>query len=170
MLDNYDEMSTLLLKAECKKKGLDFKNDNSGRKIKEVLIERLRGKESDDSGEDESSDLKSVNELKSDILIATEKDIKQYSENKYSEYDAYLNSSRLESLNNQMVAISAGKGEFKIVVDKDRGYFQLEMTGGAPGPNSTTLIDSDQTILRVARQYFTSRMARGGNGQTSVSR
>ena len=80
-------------------------------------------------------------------------------------YSAWLSNKRLESLSNQLLPVSAGKGKFKFIIDRRTKEFQVEFSGKVQGLCSTTLIDTDKRIVQEAGYYFNAKYAIGKNNQ-----
>lgn len=160
MSDNYEDKPLFELKEACEEKGINAKGTKS------ELIDKLN--ESMKIAEHEKSNAPAPNEealKRAEVIEKLHKfkpNISFVQATDEAIYEAWLTNQRLEQLGNMLRTQMAGKASFTFN-KKDR---QVEFSGGIRGLWSTTLIDTDNQILGVARQY-TSRAARGSSGQKS---
>jgi len=166
-MSEFKDLPYYTIKKECTKRGLNSKG------TKEVLLARLDGKEEVVNAPE--PEIKAELPEKKEILEATPEELSQFLPNavgvpkvNYDEkFGAWINSKRLQELENMLSPIAVGKGKFRFDLDHEGGAFTVEFSGGASGLECTSLIDVNARIVRRATQYFTARLAVGGNGQKS---
>lgn len=173
MTKNYEDMTYFQLKSECAKQGLDYKGN------KAVLLKRLQGEEGvqeDLLAEEEIVEAPQKEEKVEPIIIQpTQEEIQRVlmpdqvrmmtNKRDIRQYAAHLDTERLAKLENRLNEIAAGKGTFTFDINYNEGWATVKFMGGAGGPETMTLITSDEEIVKNARFYFSRRLAKGGNGQ-----
>lgn len=164
----YDKMNIWELKRECKKQKLDFAGG------KKIIIDRLNKNKTKDSAEQSPEEKPKTETPKVKIVPATEDELAKYLPNTTfkpvvdnTKFEPWLTDERLQALNNKLAPLAAANGHFKFVKNYEQGEFYVSFFGGASGPESTTLIDVDAQIVRLATRYYKARMATGANGLTS---
>lgn len=169
-MPDYKEMDYYSLKNECKKQRLDSK----GTKVE--LLARLGVGDTSKQPDSPEPDIEAkLPEPKAPIKIATQEELNKFLPDATgkapidtSKYNAWLTDARLEKLSGQIDPIAAGKGRYRYDIDRENGAFQIEFSGRALGLYSTTLIDTDQQIIKQAQYYFNARVSVGKNAQQSA--
>lgn len=171
MSNDYQEMTYFQLKAECKKQNLD----STGKKPE--LLARLGVVDTSPAlpEEDISAKLPEPEQSAPAIKTPTEEELQKFLPDATGiepinpgKYQAWTNNERLAKLENKLSPIAAGKGRVEFLLDDEKGAYQVQFSGRPLGPISTTLIDTDQQIVKQAQFYFTARVAIGKNGQKST--
>jgi hypothetical protein len=171
-MSDYEDMPYFQLKAECKKQGLD----STGKKPE--LLARLgvtRTAVPENAPEPTLVDKLPTPNPEPHIVQATKEELEKFlPDAKFvptidcTRYEPWLTTERLEKLAARIEPIAAGKGKYRFDLDRVNGAFQVEFSGKGPLLESTTLIDTDDQIVRRAQQYFNSRLVIGKNNQSSV--
>jgi len=165
------------LKRECGKKGL------GGKGTAAVLRARLKGTEEKDQAskpevkaippQSTAPQNNVVDERKTTVAASSEELAKflptaiNTPKVDNSRFEPWLTKERLAALDNKLSLISVGKGKFRFDLDYKKSAFQVEFSGRPLGLNSTTLVATDEAILKEARFYFNARVSVGKNAQGS---
>lgn len=169
-MSTYTDMTYFELKSECAKQGKSSKGK------KEELVYRLEGQTVKIPEPPEKEILANPPELEGKKPATPNEDDRlgifmpeaEFTQQRdTSAYADWLTSERLEKLAGRLDAESTGKGKWEYQLNYEKGSFQVEFDGRAIGKHGTTLIDTDNQIVKQAHYYFNARLAMGGNGQAS---
>ena len=187
-MSDYQELSLFELKEECKRAGLDSKGTKAEliarlNGVEDSAVEATQEAEQVAAEQEEVQEetklqaAKPEETVQPDLTQASTPDANVESRiermqqflpsntglvpKDATQYAPWVSEERLSKLENALKHMSAGKGSFKMHVDNNACEYYVTFQGGGQGITSTTLIDTDQQILKEANLHFNGRFHKG---------